>query len=157
MFEYLLAATVMYIGYSIYGDQQIRDEQYTKPLSNMPPNARDLADQMLSAEINSHDLSGAEVAKVRLAILEILSQGAVAQRNHEMTMVREKISYFGGLLSWFLKQKGLSYEQITEKYRVEFGEDVQGRHLEIIASASRANPSVFQKLAHKLTGLAGHG
>lgn len=156
MFEYLLAAAVMYVGYSVYGDQQIRDEQYTKPISNMPTNTRDLADQMLSAEINSRDLSDEEVAKVRLAILEILSQGAVAQRNHEMAVVRGEISYFGGLLSWFLKQKGLSYEQITEKYRVEFGEDVQGRHLEIIASASRANPSVFQKLAHKVMGLAGY-
>jgi hypothetical protein len=155
MFGYLLAATVTYVGYALYGDQQIRDEDYTKPLGTMPDNARELAEQMLSAEINSHELSEQEIAKVRLEILEILSQGAVAQRNHEMDMVRDKISYFGYLLSWFLKQKGLSYEQITEKYRLQFDQDAQGRHMAIIESASRANPSVFDKLVHKLTHMVG--
>jgi len=149
-FAKLLAAMFIYLSYALYQDQKIRDAEYTKPLSTMPDNARALYEQMLSAETSGKALSDEAVAKIRLEILATLSKGAVAQRNHEMSAVRQKISSFGYVLSWFLKQKGLSYQQIFAKYRLDFSEGDQQLHLKIIESASRANPSVFWKLVGKL-------
>jgi hypothetical protein len=69
-------------------------------------------------------------------------------------LTREKISCLGQFLSWFMKQKGLTYEQIEEKYRKQFPQDEQHKFEEIIQSASRANPNVFEKFVSKLTGTA---
>jgi hypothetical protein len=147
----LLAATIIYAGNRLYQDQQIRDAEYTKPLSTMPDNAWALFLQMLSAETTGKTLSAKDVAALKLEILAILSAGAVAQRNHEMAAVRKKISHLGYFLSWLLKQKGLSYEQIYKKYQLTYGADEQQLHMEIIKSASRANPSVLNKLIDKLS------
>lgn len=149
-FTQFLAALFIFSGYSLYNDQRIRDAEYTGPLATMVDNARALYEQMMSAVLSGRDLSEDEIGKIRLETLSMLSKGAVEQRNHEMERVRTKISYLGLALSWFLKQKGLSYSQIEEKYAQQFGKDQQAMHLKIIESASRANPSVFNKLVHKL-------
>ena len=157
IFFRLLAGIIVFAGYALYGDQKIRDEHYTKPLAKMPVYAFALYQQMLSAALTGASLSISEIKQVRLEILSMLSQGAVEQRNHEMRKVREQISPLGRLLSWFLKQKGLSYQQIEEKYAKAFSKDEQELHFKIIESASRSNPSVFGKLVSKLTGWFGGG
>lgn len=160
----LLAIGIGTAAYSTYSllrsDPQIRDQVYTKPLSTMPGNAKELLGEMLDAAIREKGGSGKvgdnQISALRLELLEMLAQGAVEQRNQEMKVTREQISYLGQFLSWFMKQKGLSYEQIEEKFRKQFPASEQQKFEEIIASASRANPNVMNKLIGKVTNTAAH-
>jgi len=153
MFARLLAIIILYAGYQLYEDGKIREASYNQPLKKMSANARELMQQMLDAAMADPNFKSDMAPQIRTEILTLLSKGAVAQRNHEMQVVREQISKVGYLLSWFLKQKGLGYERIYAKYAQIFSQDEQALHLAIIDSASRANPSVFGKLTGKLMGL----
>jgi hypothetical protein len=153
MFARLLAIIIFYAGYQLYEDGKIREASYNQPLKQMSANARELMQQMLDAAMAEPGFQPDMLPRIQTEILTLLSQGAVAQRNHEMQVVRGEISKIGYLLSWFLKQKGLGYEQIYAKYAKAFTRNERALHLAIIDSASRANPSVFDKLTSKLWGL----
>lgn len=154
-----IVAVATFAGYRLCGDSSIRESTYTRPLATMPGNVRDLVISMIDAAANEARNAGSrledsEIQSLRLDLYKMMAEGAVEQRNWEMQMTREQISYIGRFLSWFMKQKGLSYAQIEQKYAQQFGQDELGKFQEIINSASRSNPSVFSKLVAKLTGTA---
>jgi hypothetical protein len=120
----------------------------------MMKNAKELVATIVEndiAEISraKGSISDEEKIKIQLSACEILAQGSVEQRNWEMNAVRKKISCLGRLFSWFLKQRGLSYKEIEEKYKKEFVGDDQGIYWEIISSAARTNPDLFNKFIGK--------
>ncbi|MDK2126630.1 hypothetical protein [Parachitinimonas caeni] len=87
-----------------------------------------------------------------------LAVGASLQRNHEMEATRAKISGVGLMLSSFMKEKGLSIEQVQEKAisklqkRGNAEPTVSDISREMIQSASRANQDLVGKLVKTLTG-----
>jgi hypothetical protein len=162
MFFGLLAlGIVAYSAYSLRQDAQTRETTYTQPLKTIPGNANSLVSEMIDvavaeAEEKGSPLSDGDVAELRLELMKLMSVGAVEQRNVEMRMTREQISYLGAFLSWFMKQKGLTYEQLEDKYEKLFPQSEIDKYEEIIKSASRANPNVFEKFVSKVTGVASH-
>ncbi|WP_137935835.1 hypothetical protein [Chitinivorax sp. B] len=90
-----------------------------------------------------------------------LAVGASLQRNHEMEATRAKISGVGLMLSSFMKEKGLSIEQVQEKAISKLHKSgnaeptVSDISKEMIQSASRANQDLVGKLMKTLTG-SGH-
>lgn len=159
IFSLIAVGSAIYVAYGLYQDSQTREQTYTRPLATMPNNARDLVLEMLDvavteAEENDSPLNDSEIKELRLELMKMMAEGAVEQRNWEMKMTRDQISYVGAFLSWFMKQKGLTYEQIEDKYTKQFPHDELQKFEEIIKSASRANPNVFEKLVAKITGTA---
>lgn len=162
MFFGLIAlGIVAYSAYSLREDAQIRETTYTQPLKNIPGNVKELVSEMIDvavaeAEENKKPLSDGDIADLRLELMKLMSEGSVEQRNLEMRMTREQISYLGAFISWFLKQKGLTYEQLEDKYEKQFPQSELSKYEAIIKSASRANPNVFEKFVAKVTGAASH-
>ena len=153
---YALLATAAYVLLSLFNDSLIRDEVYTNPLSRMPENARALIKEILTAAVEGGNLTSGQILTIEKHIYRMMSEGAVEQRNFEMEKTRAAISYSGLFLSWFMKNKGLTYVQIQAKYEREFPDDERKMHLKIIESAARSNPNLFAKLfdtLKKKTGL----
>lgn len=130
---------------ALENDKKIREREYTVPLSNMPGNIDALAREMMEAAAQERNLTVEQRRTIESEIYKMLGEGAVLQRNHELTKTREKISYFGYFLSWFMKNKGLSYEQIQAKYSKDFAEGDIALHKKIIEAASRSNNDLFKK------------
>lgn len=154
---FLVAAAmfVMKLVLDMRNDALLRENIYTLPLSRMPQNADALAREMLDEAAKDKSLTASQLGKIEKDIYRMLSQGAVAQRNFEMEKTRQKISYIGLFLSWFMKQKGLTYEQIQVKYEKEFSEDERRGHQMIINSAARSNQNLLGKFYLTLQKLFG--
>lgn len=142
----------------LLNDAKTREAEYTKPLATMPANAKVILDAVVANDIAEstqaagRSISAEDKEKIILSALKMLAEGSVAQRNWEMNAVRKKISNLGYLFSWFLKQKGLSYEEIEKKFSTDFNEDKKEAYLSIIASAARSNPDLYKKFFGKITG-----
>src|SRR5689334_3856731 len=96
------AATVlMKVGGDLYNDASIRETTYTVPLSTMPANAEALINEMIDAAAKDKGLTAEQLAKIETEIYQMMSEGAVAQRNFEMQKTREQISIVGNFISWF--------------------------------------------------------
>ncbi|WP_413663997.1 hypothetical protein [Microbulbifer sp. CNSA002] len=141
-----LIAAIIYVLQAVIQDYKTREREYSVPLSTMPDNVQALADEMFEEATKDKQLSVEQAQQIEAGIWKMLGEGAVLQRNHELKKTREKISYLGQLLSWFMKAKGLTYEQIEEKYRSEFTESEKEMHRAIVESASRSNQDLLGKL-----------
>ncbi|MCO1334573.1 hypothetical protein MO867_09505 [Microbulbifer sp. OS29] len=141
-----LVAAVIYVLQATIQDYRIREREYSTPLSTMPGNVQALADEMFEEATRDKQLSADQAQQIEAGIWKMLGEGAVLQRNHELKKTREKISYLGQLLSWFMKAKGLSYAQIEEKYRNDFTDSEKELHRTIVESASRSNQDLVGKL-----------
>ncbi|WP_444911893.1 hypothetical protein [Microbulbifer sp. PAAF003] len=141
-----LIAAIIYVLQAVIQDYKTREQEYSVPLSTMPDNVQALADEMFEEATKDKQLSVEQAQQIEAGIWKMLGEGAVLQRNHELKKTREKISYLGQLLSWFMKAKGLTYEQIEEKYRSEFTESEKEMHRAIVESASRSNQDLLGKL-----------
>ncbi|MFZ5600985.1 MAG: hypothetical protein ACOY7J_00905 [Pseudomonadota bacterium] len=160
MNAYMMAAAAMVItkvSYDLLNDIRIRDRVYTQPLKTMPANAKQLIDEMMAEAAKDKSLSTDQLAQIEKGIYKMLSEGAVEQRNFEMKKTREMISYVGLFLSWFMKQKGLSYEQIQAKYIKEFSVSEREGHLKIIESAAGSNSDLMGKFYYTLRKKFGFG
>lgn len=143
-----VAAAMLVIGTvsgALKNDKKIREKEYTLPLSTMPGNIEALAQEMMAAAAKDRYLTMEQRRTIETEIYKMLGEGAVLQRNHELTKTREKISYYGLFLSWFMKNKGLSYGQIQAKYNKVFLEDSIELHRAIIQAASRSNDDLYKK------------
>ena len=129
----------------LYNDMAIRSREYTEPLKTMPENALKLMEEMLAEAAKDKSLSSEQMSQVETGIYRMLSEGAVEQRNFEMKQVREKISYLGLFLSWFMKQEGLTYAQVQAKYERDFSLSERAKHMKIIQSASGTNKNLLGK------------
>ena len=144
--QIIAGAFVIYFTRSMYNDSNIRETTYSAPLATMPANVDSLAKEMLEAACADGNLTATQVKEIETGIYKILSEGAVLQRNHELTKTREIISYSGQLMSWFMKAQGLTYEQIVAKYEKDFSKSEIEKHKEIILSAARPNSNLFNKM-----------
>ncbi|MCO1336034.1 hypothetical protein MO867_17015 [Microbulbifer sp. OS29] len=142
----IIAASAIYVLQATLQDYKNRKEEYSPPLTNMPDNAAALAKDMFEEAVRGKQLSADHTQKIEAGIWEMLGEGAVLQRNHELVKTKEKISYLGQFLSWFMKAKGLSYAQIEEKYRKDFTDSEKELHQNIVQSASRSNKDLVGKL-----------
>jgi len=154
MWVYAVAAAALVgkVCTDLISDSSIRDANYTKPLATMPDNIKALADEMIAEATKGTQMTADQLVGVEKEIYRMMSEGAVAQRNHEMEKTREQISYSGYFLSWFMKQKGLTYTQIQAKYKQEFSQDERLGHKKIIESASRTNKNLQDKFVTSLVG-----
>ncbi|WP_445359271.1 hypothetical protein [Microbulbifer sp. ANSA005] len=141
-----LIAAIIYVLQAVIQDYKTREREYSVPLSTMPDNVQALADEMFEEATKDKQLTAEQAQQIEAGIWKMLGEGAVLQRNHELKKTREKISYLGQLLSWFMKAKGLTYAQIEEKYRSEFTESEKELHRAIVESASRSNQDLVGKL-----------
>ena len=160
MNAYMMAAAAMVltkVSYDLLNDIRIRDRVYTQPLKTMPANAKQLIDEMMAEAAKDKSLSAEQLGQIEKGIYKMLSEGAVEQRNFEMKKTREMISYVGLFLSWFMKQKGLSYEQIQAKYLKEFSVSEREGHLKIIESAAGSNSDLLGKFYITLRKKFGFG
>ena len=138
-------AAALLVVYTLYQDGKIRDEIYTEPLKLMPDNIRELSAEMLKAAAEGQNLTPEQVEMIQLQIAQMMSEGAVAQRNFEMQKTREAISKLGLFLSEFMKAKGMTYEQLQVKYQEVFDRNEIAGHQAVIESASRSNPQLLDK------------
>ncbi|CAM3740701.1 hypothetical protein [Vibrio aquimaris] len=115
----------------LIGDSIIRDELYTRPISNMPKEINEIKSSMIDEKVKEmvdglqslRDESGhitlEEERKIKdlaeLSVLSILSEGASLQRNHEMNKTRDNISMLSSFISSFMKKDGIKYSHIVEK------------------------------------------
>jgi methylphosphotriester-DNA--protein-cysteine methyltransferase len=134
----------------LYNDSCVREEIYSKPLSTMPQNVDALVKEMMKAAAEGVNLTVTQKLSIEKDIYRMMSEGAVVQRNHEMDKTRSSISSVGYLLSWFMKQKGMTYEQIQAKYQQEFKDDEVKLHQKIVESASRSNKNLTDKFTQTL-------
>lgn len=134
----------------LVNDSQIREEQYTQPLASMPDNIDALATEMLKTSAEEKNLTQEQLFQIENEIYKMLGEGAVLQRNQELKKTREEISYFGLFLSWFMKAKGLTYQQIQAKYEIDFSGSEKDLHKTIIAAASRSNNNLLGKFYNTL-------
>ena len=139
------AAVIAKVGTDLADDARIRDETYTKPLSNMPANAAALMKEMMEEAAKDSSLTAEQLEKINREIYQMMSEGAVAQRNFQMKKTREAISGVGLYLSWFMKQEGMSYQAIQAKYERDFAEDERRGHMKMIESAARSNSALLSK------------
>jgi methylphosphotriester-DNA--protein-cysteine methyltransferase len=149
MSAFLSLAAFMVI-YLLYQDGQIRGEIYTEPLKQMPENIRQLSAQMLAAACEGKNLTPDQTKSIAVDIARMMSEGAVAQRNFEMDKTRAAISRLGLFLSQYMKEEGMTYAQLQQKYEAEFSKDELAGHQQIIASASRVNPNLLYKYVQTL-------
>jgi len=154
MWVYVMAAAALVgkVCNDLVSDSSIRETTYTQPLATMPDNVKALADEMIAEATKSTQMTADQLLAVEKDIYRMMSEGAVAQRNHAMEQTREQISYCGYFLSWFMKQKGLTYTQIQAKYALEFSQDERLGHKKIIESASRTNKNLQDKFVTALVG-----
>ena len=139
------AAFVLHVTKSLYDDSNIRSREYSTPLSTIPENADNLAQEMIDAEAAGKNLTPQQIKDIEIKTYKILSEGAVLQRNQELSNTRELISYYGQFLSWFMKAKGLTYSQIQAKYLKDFSARELEMHKKIIESASSPNKDLLNK------------
>lgn len=150
MWAYIAVAAAALVTKALHGDSVIREEVYSKPLATMPGNVDALAKEMIAEATKGTNLNPAQLLKIETDIYKMMSEGAVAQRNFEMDKTRGEISYIGHFLSWFMKQQGMTYEQIDAKYKIKFADDEKMKHKQIIESASRTNKNLVEKFSSSL-------
>lgn len=144
------AACVLAICYQLRNDSKIRKVMYSDPLTAIPDNAFALIDEMIAEATKDSNLTPTQIEQIIAGIYAMLSEGAVAERNLLMEKTRESISKLGVFLSWFMKQEGLSYNQIKAKYANSFTISEIEVHKKIIQSASRANHDLLSKFYNTL-------
>jgi hypothetical protein len=150
-FRIFVGGIATYIVYSYINDIEIRDKNYTKPLGNMPANANKLAETIVdqgSKELGG--VTGEELRQLKIDAFKLLAEGAVEQRNLEMKKVREQISYLFLAVSYIMKQKGLSYDELEAKFAMKFPDCEIKKFQAIIESAARSNPNLFNKAYHTI-------
>lgn len=153
MYYYILAtaaALAIKACTDLYSDSCKREEIYSKPLATMPENVDSLVKEMMQAAANDANLTVEQKLSIEKDIYRMMSEGAVVQRNHEMDKTRSQISHVGYLLSWFMKQKGMTHAQIQAKYQQDFEDDELNLHKKIIESASRSNKNLTDKFNQTL-------
>jgi predicted transposase YbfD/YdcC len=146
----LAAAAIAMTVLDLRNDARIREEKYTRPLSTMPENVKALIKEMTEAASKEKGITQEQLTQIEAEIYQMMSEGAVAQRNFEMEKTRDEISAVGYFISSFMKQKGVSYAQIKAKYEKEFSESEKLGHLKIIESASRSNKNLVDKFCQTI-------